>query len=219
MNIYHQLEGPILDVLERHYRAHNHVLGLSKPALDKGAYWELKRRHESVGRICALSGCPKADRFHYEQNWRRFIEERKFLSCDHLVPGARDTLQASAQHHQLVLLALRQNPENLDWQLDFLGLKPYLVKVLYADSGQTPSWWLEEELILKSGIFRGERGLMVVNTEDDMVAGRHLRLTTVAVLNGLRDRERLSYAEPDFYLDDITQLPPFISQVVSGAHH
>jgi phosphoglycolate phosphatase len=207
-SVYLDLDGPILDVSEKYYRVHGAILGnMGCPSLNKDEFWSMKRRQATD----LLAGsCPQLNDKAYAKAWLDRIETREFLAFDAIVPGAVEVLGQLMKEYHLFLVTLRQNPALLRWELETLGLSHFFVKVLSAHSATTPGWQVKADLIREAGLdARG--GLAIIgDTEVDILAGKALGLTTIAVTNGIRARQLLEAVEPDFIIPDITGLPPLV---------
>ena len=51
-----------------------------------------------------------------------------------------------------------------------------------------------------------ENSIFVGDTETDILTGKEIKSKTIAVLNGMRNLERLKYLEPDFIIPTIHEL-------------
>ncbi len=207
--IFFDLDGPILDVSERYYRVHSHITDtLGYPVCDKSTYWEMKRKRRPIDELLYLDKQAETNRISalYSAQWLQLIETEGYLAYNEIVPGVLETLEILRERYSLVLVTLRRFEDNLNRELARLGIKSLFNDILCDHSKSVPGWVVKKELILGKGpVARAD--LMVGDTEIDILAGRELGITTVAVLNGIRAPELLEETKPDFLIPDIMALP------------
>jgi phosphoglycolate phosphatase len=211
MIIYLDLAGPVLDVSTRYWHVYRDVLAqLGKSALPLAEYWALKRARTPVADILRRTGADDVLDVYTRMRIAR-IETRRYLEYDRVSPGARDALAALGREHRLVVVTLRRSAEALDGELERLELTPLFDRVLSSDEQRTPRWRVKVELIRSGdGYQAGKVGMIVGDTETDIMAGKELGLRTVGVLSGIRVRERLEAVEPDVLLSSIVELVPLL---------
>jgi phosphoglycolate phosphatase-like HAD superfamily hydrolase len=205
---FFDLDGPILDVSRKYYRVYADILSqhgyipLSKPE-----YWEMKRNKVSEKRILAKSRA-SAVITSYQALRKKIIESDSYLKFDVIQPGARSVLRKVALFHRPVLVTLRQSAEQLENQLERLDLKHYFISILSSGRETVPRWKIKWRLIRKYSSFnRIEDGVLVGDTETDILAGNHLGFTTVAVSNGIRAYPLLAKSHPTILVESIRQIP------------
>jgi phosphoglycolate phosphatase-like HAD superfamily hydrolase len=185
MTIFFDLDGPILDVSERYFRVHRDIVEqLGGERIDKRKYWHLKRDRQSLSALLDWTGITKSEET-YRAQWLHKIELMKYLQYDTVIHGSKEQLKSLRQRHTLILVTLRQHRDHLDIQL-----KRFLLRSLFTSFTRD--------------------ALVVGDTEVDIRAGRELGLMTVAVQNGIRNRERLAEEHPDFIIEDINALPQIL---------
>jgi phosphoglycolate phosphatase len=206
MIIFFDLDGPILDVSERYFRLHRHIVGqFGGRVMDKGTYWHLKRDRQSLSILLGMTGGHISEEA-YRAQWFHMIELPEYLQYDTIISGAREQLERLGQCHTLVLVTLRRQPDHLEAQLKQLQLSPFFAAVLSADSTVTDGLETKKRLIRASG-FLTKGALVVGDTEIDIRTGKALGLKTVAVLSGIRNRNRLAEERPDCIVENINTLP------------
>jgi phosphoglycolate phosphatase-like HAD superfamily hydrolase len=195
------LDGPILDVSGRHYLVYKKIVeGLGGRPLNKNTYWALKRNKAGPRLILKLSGIKSQKEF--KKRWMKLIEVRPYLRHDRVWPSVKTSLLKLGERHKLVLVTLRNSPANLKWQLNRLGLKKYFSVVL-RKSDNRADWRTKYRLIKKSG----ELSLpawIIGDTEIDILAGRKLKMNTIAVTSGIRSRNFLLKTRPDHITDSLS---------------
>lgn len=200
------LDGPLLDGRERHYRCYSDILrahGHEPVAADR--YWAMKRSRVSRRALLALSGAAALYDV-FLADWLRLIETRDYLRFDRLQDGVPGILADwKAEGRRLLLATLRTNRANLDWQLDTLGIARHLDAIVAvagdhvaADkaAGIAP--------LLSAGALRDV--LWVGDTEADVAAARQLGVRVCAVSCGLRTADYLAGLSPDMLEPDLAGL-------------
>ena len=211
MTIFFDLDGPILDVSERYFRVHQDIIErYGGKSMDKETYWHLKRDRQPLSALLAMIGCNASQQI-YRIQWVRRIELLKFLQYDTVIQGAREQLERLRQHYTLVLVTLRQRRDPLEVQLEKLSLRPFFAAVLSSNPTTNDGCQTKKHLIAQSE-FLNRDSLIVGDTEIDIRAGKELGLTTVAVLSGIRNRERLARERPDFIIEEINTLPQIMRE-------
>ena len=215
--VFFDLDGPLLDVSARYVALHHAVLSdLGLRGLPGPTYWQRKRSRCTEESILAEVGVT-AHIDAYVSRRLELIETSEYLVHDRPWPWARAILTRLATAGPLVLVTARANRPLLLEQLDRLDLASFFHEVLSTPAGlrvDEQKAALIRDYLARHG--HGEdpagsktrpRAWIVGDTEADIGAGRLTGLRTVAVLSGIRDREFLLRAEPDYLLNDIRELP------------
>jgi phosphoglycolate phosphatase-like HAD superfamily hydrolase len=202
--IYMDLDGPILDVSERYYRVHRRVMSLLgiNDRLSKNKYWRIKR---SRGGIFALNNKLKdAIGKQYKNKWLSMIEQKRFLIYDKPWFFAKRILETVSGNNNLILVTARMKKRNLFWELRENGLLKYFKRVYVGD----PLNAVSEKIgfIRNDEDFDPAKSMIVGDTEVDILCGKKCAITTVAVLNGIRDRSALLALKPDIYINSLKGL-------------
>ena len=204
--VFLDLDGPILDVSHKYWRVHRDVLiELGKSYLPKDEYWHLKRTRTPVPDILARVGAQDIADVYTRMRIGR-IETPEYLKYDRVWPGVREALAALGRDHRLVLVTLRRSVEALHGELERLELTPLFDRVLSSGEQRTPRWQIKVDLIRSDGYRAGTLGMIVGDTETDILAGKQLGLRTVGVLCGIRAKEHLEAAGADIILSSVVEL-------------
>jgi phosphoglycolate phosphatase-like HAD superfamily hydrolase len=196
------LDGPLLDGKQRHYRCYSDILEESgfKP-IPVQQYWDMKRNRVNRRDLLAFSG---AVSFYDEflESWINRIETRKYLQLDRLQNHVIDVLsQWKLEKRRLVLATMRNSPLNLTWQLEQLELEHYFDDVVVVNSGRGGENKASEvRPKLRCNL---ENVIWIGDTEIDIAAARKLRIKVCALTCGLRTREFLSTLSPDEIEEDL----------------
>jgi len=212
MNIYLDLDGPILDVSDRYYSVHQTIAERYQfNPLEKQQYWDLKRSHTPVSEI--LKYClADISSEEYSKHWLRLIERRDFLKHDKLFPETKDILGAIRKNNRLVLVTLRKSTENLMWELEHLAIKDLFHYILVKCNNAGTSA-VKQELVKSDPLFSPKSSLIVGDTEIDILAGRALNIQTVACAQGIRSRNFLLNLHPDFLIDSLSELNDIVNSL------
>lgn len=190
--IFLDLDGPLLDGKERHYRCYKAILerhGYKPIAIDE--YWEKKRDLLNRRDLLDLSGAEKIYDVFLE-DWLSMIETPEMLALDKVQDGALECLRNwKRQGIALTLVTLRKNKLGLDVQLDATGLRPCLDAVFacdHAEGGEGKAAAVRS-MCSDGGSIRN--ALWVGDTEADWTAARLLGCAVILVSNGLRSESYL----------------------------
>jgi phosphoglycolate phosphatase len=214
MLIYFDLDGPIIDVSGKFYKIYSDLLGeRGYPTLSKKEYWQLKREHVPIPQI-VLRTCPNEFVDYYIKKRIEVIENFEYLKHDELIPGAEKVLEELMQDHKLILVTLRNNSKTLFQELVFFDLKRYFTTILSLDNNHG-DWRIKVKLIEDSGSLTDKNSLIVGDTEADIITGKKLGIKTCAVMCGIRTKELLEKASPDYLIKDINSLGEVIKKIQS----
>ena len=203
MKIFFDLDGTFLNVAPRHYLVYCSTLEqFGGKALGANEYWSLKRRKVNWDYILEKSGVDKSQKSAFLEVFITKIESTEYLKGDELFPFSMHILNLFS-HYELYLVSLRRNEQNLLSELQRLGIKDRFKRVL---TGHSETDGFDKKIELISEVLGSESGTIIGDTEADIVAGKELGLTTVAVESGIRDGEFLEELKPDFLLKDISEL-------------
>lgn len=210
--IFLDLDGPILDVAERHHRLHcDVVLPRGGRPLDREAYWQAKRDQVPEPRILARAGLSPADAADAAAERLREIETSGYLRFDRAWPWAASVLAELARFAPLVLVTLRRHPDRLARQLDELGLRGWFDQVAAGAGDGTPE---SKAALLRAAGWGGAAGSVLVgDTEFDIAGGKALGFRTIALHCGIRSPARLEAWAPDLLLDDLRDVPASLREL------
>lgn len=212
MLIYFDLDGPILDVSGKFYKIYTDLLiEHGYPRLPKDEYWQLKKEHTPIPEIMKRT-CPPEFIDCYIKKRLEVIENFSYLKQDKIIPGADQVLHRLSQKHTLILVTLRNRSETLSQELDYFDLRKYFKKILSQDNNPG-DWQTKAKLIREDGFFQTGDAIIIGDTQADIKAGKSLGMKTCAVLSGIRTKELLEKAEPDFMIEDINSLEKVILSI------
>lgn len=199
------LDGPLLDVAEKHYRCYADIVveGGGRP-IGKEDYWRCKREHAPAAVLLEGAGGAKVESERFMATWKARVESEGYLRFDRLQPGAEAALDRLGEHYELVLVTLRASRELLMRELELLRLARRFRAVLCSGETRTPRWQIKYDAVRRRyPPAAREGGWFIGDTETDIEAGKRLGARTIAVANGIRTPERLRLASPDFLIPSI----------------
>lgn len=212
IELFFDLDGTVLDVSARHHRVYARVCSaFGGSPLSKEEYWRLKQQKLPWPQMLARSGV-RADLLDdFMSMFIAEIEKPDELDKDQLIAGAKNTLMGLHENgHTMYLVSLRRNHQKFLGQLANLGIASYFAKTLSGHTeGSTDA--LKAQLIREH--LSSHKGLIVGDTEADVLAGKQLGMVTVAVKSGIRSAEHLQKLKPDYLVDDVTSLPLIIGSL------
>jgi len=198
------LDGTLLDVEARHHHVYSSACReLGGVPLDRAEYWQLRRQRAGSPDILARSGIT-GDRYTaFETAFQAQIELPESLGFDVLFPDVIPLLAKVSAVHGCVLVAQRAAPVALQAQLAVLGVTPYFQAIETAPSHSEPAFQVKAGLIRKA-VHSDMHGVVIGDTEADVMAATALRYQSIAVASGTRDRDILEQQEPDHLVDDLS---------------
>ena len=198
------LDGPLLDGRERHYRCYSDILeehGITP--LAQRVYWQRKRERTDRREMLAMSG---ADGLYdtFLASWMERIEQRRYLALDRLQEGVVDILARwRSRGVFLVLATMRNNPRNLQWQLRQVGLHDLFDRIIVVGSGAAGRN-KGAEVREKVPELDPKNALWIGDTEVDVRAAHELGMPICVLGCGLRTPEYLMTLNPDYLDDDLS---------------
>jgi phosphoglycolate phosphatase len=208
------LDGPILDGIERHYQCYYNILvELGATPMPISQYWQLKRSGIDRRTLLGYSGAESLyDAFL--KRWVERIEEKRYLLLDRLQVGALAALEAwCGVGIKLILATMRNNPEHLAWQLDDLGIARFFGETIVVGSRSPGNGKAEAVDRLIQGAAT-DSVIWVGDTEIDIEAAHSLGLRVCALTCGLRDSAFLQARSPDLICADLNALLAHINRQV-----
>ncbi|MDQ3680157.1 MAG: HAD family hydrolase [Actinomycetota bacterium] len=215
LSIVFDLDGTLLDVSSRHHLVYDDLVrSLGGKPLDKERYWRLKRSMATWTEILGLSDVASQATPGFLERFSEDIEKEDRLAWDVIVPSAEEVLDSLSQEHDLYLVSLRRSAVALGLQLEALGLKRRFREIVSAAGSRDAH---QQKAGLVRTLVGDRRGVMVGDTEADVLAARALGMRSVAVMSGIRDRERLAQFDPDFLVSDVGALPRIVEAMSADA--
>ncbi|MEL6383591.1 MAG: HAD family hydrolase [Cyanobacteria bacterium J06626_18] len=215
LRIFTDFDGPIMDVSERYYQVYQYCLDkLQEPAqpltvLSKDAFWQLKRAQVPERQIGRISGLHDDQARQFAVLRRETVHADPFLKHDRLIPGAVNALeQLQALEYHLVVVTMRRahtlNAALSDHHLE--GFFPPEVRYCIPDDYVKTHDTVEKTRLIEKALTELPEACsawMIGDTEADISAAQAHEVPVVAVLSGIRDRERLASCKPNFIVENL----------------
>jgi len=204
--IFFDFDGTLIDTSERHYRVYKDILdfyGISN-SLSKEEFWNQKRRGRKTAELLPETSFKEFIQ-KFMDEWLKRIEDQNYLRYDSLLGGSLGILSTLKDKDDLILVTLRNNRENLLWELNNFGLNSYFKEILV----DLPVRLKNKVPLIKDYIERCSKEdnfIIVGDTESDISTGKDIGMLTIAVTYGIRSKEFLKKLKPDFYLDNFSEL-------------
>lgn len=229
--IFTDFDGPIMDVSERYYQVYQYCLEEAKEAeqpvncLSKAEFWRLKRAQVPERQIGAISGLHDDQARRFALLRRETVHNRAYLKFDSPVPYATDALkQIQAFEVDLAVITMRRT-HALNFALqkfDLGAFFPPTMRYCLPDVYTKDQDVVEKTRLLEKALAElptVSENWIVGDTEADIAAARAHDLPVVAVLSGIRDRDRLSTYDPDFIVDNLKDAVVVIAQQLNLESH
>ncbi|MBF0435151.1 MAG: HAD-IA family hydrolase [Magnetococcales bacterium] len=124
-----------------------------------------------------------------------------------LFPGVETTIKQLHQAGLVLGVATGKSLAGLQRSLRAHCLEPYFTFCQTADSAPSkPHPAMITHILDQSGL-SPDRTLMVGDTDFDIIMGRNAGVKTCAVTFGCHNKMRLEKAMPDYWIDQMTELP------------
>lgn len=207
-------DGPIMDVSERYYQVYQYCLDTVRQSgqpvrqLSKAEFWSLKRSQVPERRIGQISGLDEAQSRDFAKIRRETVHTLPYLKYDTPVPGAIATLERlQSLNIELAVMTMRRVREledafnRYDLARFFANDRRYCLANDYVKTSDVE----DKPLLMERAIVEltPAETWMVGDTEADIAAARSQGIPVIAVLSGIRDRDRLTHYEPDYIVDNL----------------
>lgn len=207
-NLFVDLDGTLIDSKGRQYALFRELLELECP-LSFSDYWRLKRSGATQKDILVNNfGYSREGVETFKKRWMTSVEDVKRLRTDTVIPGIPTALGALSNSFSVYLVTARQHQTALCEQLEWLGLYKFFREILCT--GQQ----LSKSELVQSRVSASDGDIFIGDTGEDIVAGKSLGITSVAVLTGVCSRALLEPYSPDFILDSFSNLEDIVAQVL-----
>lgn len=205
MKLFFDLDGTLLDVAPRHYRVYQEIVNeLGGQPLAQPEYWQAKRQKAKWPELLTRSRLQPSHEPEFLKRFIAKIESVEYLRIDALFPAALDVVTELSQRAECYLVSLRRNHQNILQQLSWLGLLPKFQDVL---TGHSESDGHDVKTALISSVLGNDMGVIIGDTEADIVTGQNLGLRTIGVTSGIRDKSFLAALKPDHLVAGIGDVP------------
>lgn len=211
--IFLDLDETLIDTSNRHYQVYcdlMKILNLKNP-IDKEEFWKLKRNGISTVEILDEKD-PKAQE-EFINLWIKNIENKEYLILDKLFSETQGLLSKLSKE-TLILLTMRNNRDNLIWELKKLGLYDIFETILSCSPLKNKDKTAPIlEYINDKNLDIDKNSIIVGDSEIDIITGKKLNMTTIAVSYGIRKEDKLLSMNPDYCLEDIKEVVDTLNNI------
>lgn len=205
MHLVCDLDGTLIDIRRRDYRAYVHALGqIGEEPIAEDAFWTARREGK---RIVDFVGerAPAGDRDMVLHAFVEVVESDELLGLDPLFGDTLSFLTAArSSGWQIAVCTLRRRPEAAERQIDWLGLRAFVGDVCVVAQGEEGP---KAATLMR---YAPARTVMVGDTEADIASARGAGVPVYAVTTGVRGRGFLEKHVPDVIADSLTELLPLL---------
>jgi len=137
-----------------------------------------------------------------------------------LCPGIVDVLDALVDREDLVLGLLTGNiVRGAEVKLNRVGLWSYFKTGAFGDGAperkMLPDIAQKTAHALTGKIFEGKDMVIIGDTPNDVLCGRHLNVKSIAVATGGFDGATLQSYEPDFFFEDLSDTSTVVEAIMA----
>ena len=232
INVFCDFDGPIVDVSDRYYstyyqaltdtatyhrqllapRITHSELQLPLTVLTKTQFWQMKQNRTPDRDIASQSGLTTDQTDFFLQRVVEIVNRADLLHHDKIQPGVTWALGLlKAQGHKLILVTLRDRDEAIE-MLERHGLRQ-LFTGIYGTANRQSAYqnYAEIKTQLLARAMREhqvtplnlDRSWIVGDTEADVLAGRAMGISTIALTCGIRSNSQLTQLQPTLIKADL----------------
>ncbi|WP_008309805.1 HAD family hydrolase [Leptolyngbya sp. PCC 6406] len=225
LRIFTDFDGPIMDVSERYYQVYQVCLAQAREqdqtvtVLPKEQFWQMKRAQVPERHIGQMSGLHDDQARRFAQLRRETVHSLPYLRHDRVLPGAATALERlQSLGCDLVVVTMRRaHTLNLvlEQQPQIGRFFPTDRRYCLADDYLKDQDVVEKPRLMARALAQlppQPQSWMIGDTEADIAAARAHGIPIVAVLSGIRNRERLLAYGPDAIVDNLPQAVDAIVQ-------
>lgn len=206
-NVFIDLDGTIFDVSERIYQVYKDILQKNhKKFLSKREYIKLKRKKIPIKEILKKTDA-KDIYLKFRKGWEEKIEAPYYLDFDRVSFLTKKVLLYLKNYYKLILITLRSHPRRAFNQLRRKKIDRIFDRVLVTStSSKYQRWKAKCKILKKYEKLDKDFSVIIGDTETDILVGKYFGIKTIAIVNGMRNREFLEKYKPDFLIRDISEV-------------
>ena len=229
LTVFCDFDGPVVDVSDRYYSTYHLALTdtakyyrqllTPQPAeiqlrqtLTKAQFWQMKQNRVADREIARQSGLGEAEIDFFLQRVVEIVNCAELLQQDKLQPGVTWALGLlKAQGSRLILVTLRDRDEAIAI-LEQHGLRR-LFTAIYGTANSQAAYQNQAEIktkLLEQAMhehqvtpLNSHQSWMIGDTEADVLAGRAMGISTIALTCGIRSNSQLTQLEPTLIKADL----------------
>jgi len=197
--IFFDFDGTIVSYHDRFYRIYKEAYQkIGETPLSKEEWLKMRQS----GDIIYAPGI----RERIEPHFAKAFESSEYLKYDKIIPGMLNVVHTLQEKYPVKIVSFRSNDVTLKEQLKYLGIN----NVETIIQGFSPGIVVDEKANMIRKVIPNPSGFIIGDTFYEIIAGKVLGLTTIAVTYGDQSRETLEKYNPDFIVSD----PKEILQII-----
>ena len=225
MNFCFDLDGPIIDVTDRYYRAYLESLAgnATNPdqILPKEDFWKLKQNRITDLELGIMSSLSISNSINAAETRKGLSFKSEYLSLDKLFDDVYKTFEyLKSQKITFFVVTLRRKKQ-LVHAIKQFKLNEYLTSDRFfslADEEKIINDIQSKHLLLVGAInklrLEPRETWIVGDSDTDIHAGRLARLgKTIAISRGIRSKEQLEILNPDYLVNNLNELMAIIQKL------
>ena len=218
MNLCFDLDGPIIDVCDRYYRAYLESLAgseiKSEQILKKEDFWKLKQNRVSDLEISILSGQNIQDSKNSGDLRKALSFKTDYLALDKIFDDVYKTFDyLKSQSINFFIVTLRRRSQ-LDYAIKQFKLNKYLSNEKFfsrTDDQKSQNDIQEKYLLFASAInllsLNPIETWMIGDSETDIHSARLVRFgKIISITRGIRSKEQLAVLRPDYLVSNLSEV-------------
>ncbi|MBU0758129.1 MAG: HAD hydrolase-like protein [Nanoarchaeota archaeon] len=205
MMLFFDVDGTLFDISRRFYFVYKKIVtGFGYKCLDYDEYWSLRKNNRTTKDIFLMSGTEELLQAYYEQRRQEFERLYTIIKCDRLIVHPSLLSDLKKKKHKLVIVSARDNKENLLRELEFNKIDMYFDTVLTTPMFSTAKDKVNAITLNFKDL--SNKDIIIGDSESDILAGKALKIKTIAVLSGIRNKDTLAELEPDMIVHTVNNI-------------
>ena len=216
MNFCFDLDGPIIDVTDRYYRAYLESLAETnaKNILSKEEFWKLKQVKVSELEIGILSGLNLNEAKASSESRKNLSFFSEYLLQDKLFDDVYKTFDTLKAENKIFFIITLRRKSHLDQAIKQFKLNKYLPEdrlFSLPDEHKIKNDVQEKYIMMVDAVnklgLNPQDTCIIGDSETDIHAGRLAKYKKIiAITRGIRSKEQLEILRPDYLISGLTCL-------------
>ena len=197
-NLFIDYDGTLIDSRRRQYELFVELAGNVDISLKQ--YWYDKRKGmKQSDMLKKYLNFTTEEISDFSSLWMKSIEDSERLKADELIAGVPEFLDGVKRHFNLHLVTGRQNHEFLIRQMQALEVYGYFASILNT------AQCISKSNLICAHVKVGKEDVIIGDSEEDVLAGKELKIYTVAVTSGATSYEKLKELTPNLILESVAE--------------
>ena len=225
MNLCFDLDGPIIDVTDRYYRAYLESLvdtNITKEqVLSKEDFWRLKQNRVTEVEIGIISSQSIGDSKTSAELRKDLTFKHDYLSLDKMFEDVFETFDYLKSQNIIFFIVTLRRKKHLDQAVKQFKLNKHLTSerlFSLTDDEKMTNDIQAKHLLLTNAINKlhldPRETYMIGDSETDIHAARLARYgKVIGISRGIRSKEQLKTLRPDYLISNLTELSTIIQKI------